>query len=140
MPALLTDKYVVAVGIPLILLFSGAAARKLVRGTPWQTEDFFLGVQFTLAAMSSALIHIVDVLRKQAGNPVPASVAAPDRLIGGMTFLAVTFMLLLVVMSTHQDWNGRIESPRLRAFWLGAVANLIGAGLIAAFVLFVKEL
>lgn len=137
----LTNPYTVAVLIPTILLLSGAFAKKLVRGSSWEQKDFFFGVEFTLAAMSSALVYIFDLSKDLSKNSVTATGTAtliPVKLTVTAAFIAVTFFLLLWVLSTHQDWE-KPTADKKKQFWrLCVLANLIGGGLMAAFILVVK--
>jgi hypothetical protein len=132
----LTNPYLVALGIPLVLIFSGALAKKLVRGSAWRASDFFLGVELALAAMASGLVYIFDLSKVAQSTPVGNSVN--NKIAATASFMALCFFLLLWVLSTHQDWEKRPQNPRGQIVWLGIIANLVGAGLIAAFVLYVK--
>lgn len=116
---------------------SGAFAKKLVRGSSWERFDFFLGVEFTLAAMSSALIYVVDLVKLGSNNPTIPNVLM-NKIAATTAFIALTFFLLLWILSMHQDWQKRNNNPRGQIFWLGIVANTIGAGLLATFVLLIK--
>ncbi|SFI70969.1 hypothetical protein [Nitrosomonas sp. Nm34] len=131
----LENPYFIAIGIPVALLLSGAMAKKLVRGSTWKRQDFFLGVEFTLAAMSAALVFIFDLV---AANQTGSNPVSPREYAETGSFLATTFFLLLWIMSTHQDWEPRNDDPRAQIIWLGVIANLVGAGLLVAFVLLVK--
>jgi len=134
---MLANPYLIALGIPLILIFSGALAKKLVRGSGWQRADFFLGVELSLAAMASALVYVFDLARLATpGTPSLPSVS--QRMMATASFLALCFFLLLWVLSVHQDWEKRVQNPNGQFVWLAIIANLVGAGLLAAFVLFVK--
>lgn len=135
--ALLTNPYFIAIGIPIILLACGAFAKKLVRGSPWERFDFFLGVEFTLATMSSALIYVFDLVKLGLNSP-SVSNTLMSKFAATAAFIALTFFLLLCVLATHQDWQLRNNNPNGQIFWLGVFANLIGAGLLATFVLLVK--
>lgn len=119
-----------------MLILCGALAKKLVRGSPWQRDDFFLGVELSLAAMASALVYMFDLAKLSSESP--SSDSLPQKITATATFLALCFFLLLWIMSAHQDWEERSQNPRGQIIWLGVVANLVGAGLIATFVLFVK--
>ncbi len=134
---LFTNPYVIALGIPVVLLASGAFAKKLVRGSSWERFDFFLGVEFTLAAMSSALIYVVDLVKLGSNNPTIPNVLM-NKIAATTAFIALTFFLLLWILSMHHDWQKRNNNPRGQIFWLGIVANTIGAGLLATFVLLIK--
>jgi len=130
-----TNQYFIALGIPLVLLLCGAVAKKLVRGSAWQRSDFYLGVEFTLAAMSSALVYVFDLV-KVAGTDNSAPVAGKMAATG--SYLALCFFLLLWVLSTHQDWERRDQNPHGQLVWLCIVANIVGAGLLSVFILLVK--
>lgn len=137
MSPLSANPYVIAIGIPLLLILCGAFAKKLVRGSTWQRSDFFLGVELSLAAMASAMVYIADLAGvMRDGNATPATLN--QRLAATAAFLAVCFFLLLWILSTHQDWEQRSENPRGQFWWLVVITNLVGAGLLAAFVLLVK--
>ncbi len=87
--------------------------------------------------MASALVYVFDLSKLSSvpvtqGNPLDSKIAATA------TFLALCFFLLLWVLSTHQDWEKRTQNTKGQIIWLGGISNLIGAGLLAAFVLFVK--
>lgn len=118
----------VGLGIPLIFLIAGAIGKKLVRGAGWRLEDFFLGTELTLAAMSASLIHIFDLLETAAGSPKTALAAG---------HVAISFCLFLIVLSLHQDFSVH-TNRRNQLFWLAGVSNLIGFALMFLFVLLVK--
>lgn len=109
---------------------------KLVRRTAWERHDFFLGIQLTLAALSSAFIQMFD-LAKQKQAVQSASAGA-----SGLTtaaFTAITLFLFLLVLSTHQDWDQAADKDKKKQIWqLGILCNFIGAGLLASFILWVK--
>ena len=133
-----TNPYFIAVGIPFFLLLCGAFAKKLVRGSSWQRKDFYLGVEFTLAAMSSALVYIFDLIKLHATPGIIDTAATMNKIAATATFIASAFFLLLLVLSIHQDWEGRIDRPHAQLLRLGGLANLVGAGLLAIFILVVK--
>ena len=134
---MLANPYLIAIGIPLLLISCGAFARKLVRGTKWKRSDVYMGVELTLAAMTSALVYIFDLTKLSPS--APGTVAVPTlRLAGAGSFLAICFFLMLWVMALHQDWDKSSANAKFQFLWLGLIANLIGAGLLTAFVLLVK--
>jgi hypothetical protein len=134
---ILTNPYLQALGIPLILSFCSALAKKIVRGSSWQRTDFFLGVDLSLATIASALVYFFD-LAKLILPTSAATPALPQKVIATASFLALCFFLLLWLLSTHQDWERRPQNPRGQFLWLIIIANLVGAGLFATFVLYVK--
>ena len=87
--------------------------------------------------MASALVYIFDLAKlamTQTGSPSTLS----QKIAATASFLALCFFFLLWVLSMHQDWEGRSQNPRSQFVWLAIIANLVGAGLLATFVLLVK--
>lgn len=134
---MLTNSYLIALGIPLILVFCGALAKKLVRGTFWQASDFFLGVELALASLGSALIHFFDLQRQTATQSV-TSASLGNSVAATASYVAIAFFLLLWILSTHQDWVSRTQNQKGQLIWLGGVSNIIGVVLFAAFIMLVK--
>lgn len=134
---LLTNSYLVAIGIPLILLLCGALAKKLVRGGGWKRTDFFLGVELALAALGSAMVYFYD-LQKIPSGPTATGASVSDKIGATASFLAITFFLLLWILSTHQDWEARTQNPTGQIVWLGVISNVVGVAVFAAFVMLVK--
>jgi hypothetical protein len=123
-------------GVPVIFLLAGALAKRLVRRTGgWAQEDFFLGIEATLAAMASGLVNIFDIVREATEHT-----AQIDSLKLGATggFLAVNFIVLLYLLSVHQDWLVPAANTRRRLFWLGFVSNGIGLALLGGFIVGIK--
>jgi hypothetical protein len=93
---MLTNSYFIAVVIPLILLFAGALGKKLVRGSPWIRQDFFLGVQATIASMSASLIYMFDIAKdisKQISGGGSISSQSIANIVSNGSFLALSFIL-----------------------------------------------
>jgi hypothetical protein len=130
---MLTNSYLIALGIPIILLLSGAVAKKLVRGSGWQAKDFYLGVETSLAALGAAMIHFFDLHKQQTSG-----VQLGEEVAATASFLAIAFFLLLWILSTHQDWEARTQNVIGQYIWLGGVSNLVGILLFGTFVMLVK--
>ena len=133
---MLTNEYVVAILIPLALLACGSLLKKIVRGSGWERKDFYLGSELALAAIGSAMVYLYD-LRQEASMPT-SSGDLSDRVSATASFLVIALLLLLFIMSTHQDWEQRTADPRGQIMWLGFISNTIGVALFASFVLLVK--
>jgi hypothetical protein len=113
-------------------------AKKLGGASPWKREYFYLGVEFTLAALSSALLYVFDIAKDIAQGKPSGLVSWDQQLTLTASFTAITLCLLLVVLSIHQDWESKNRKRREQIIWLCVISNLIGAGLIAGFVLLIK--
>src|SRR4051794_18151784 len=130
----MTNPYFIAIGIPIVLMICGAFARKLVRGSQWVASAFYLGIELALSAMASALVYLFDLAKPDAATLPTFHVKISAT--GG--YLSVCFFLLLWIMSVHQDWEKRTQNVTGQRIWLGGVVNLVGAALLALFVLLVK--
>ena len=133
----LINPYFIALGIPILLLASGAVAKKIIRGSSWQRHDFFLGVEFTLATMSSSLIYRFDLM-KNISESTENTESMLTKFTATAAFIALIIFLLLYVLSMHQDWQKKDNIPKGQIIRLGIIANVIGSGLLAFFILFVK--
>lgn len=134
---MLSNPYITALVVPIVLILCSAVAKKLVRGSGWQRSDFFLGVELSLAAMAAGLVNFLDLTKPALTGAAPLS---PQKTTETAVFVAICFFLLLWVLSTHQDWERKPQSPKGQVIWLGVISNLVGAGLMIAFILYVKGL
>jgi hypothetical protein len=135
---LLASPYFAALGVPLLLVLVGAAARKLVRGTPWVQRDFYLGIDLALAAFASGLIYIYDVvqLMERDGAHLPSEYA--DALLAGMSFIVVSMVTFVLMLGLDQDEDRTSFRGVRQFFWLGIVGNATAGGLLTVFILLVK--
>jgi hypothetical protein len=134
MSATLTSPYLAAFAIPLSLIAGGALVKKIVRGAGWRRSDFFLGPELVLAALGAAMVYLVDVPDSTAGSYEERWEDVAVTLI----FIGISFLLLLFIMSTHQDWEHRTANRRGQVFWLGLVCNGLAIALFFSFVLLVN--
>ena len=121
----------------MLLITCGAVAKKLVRGSGWRRTDFFLGVELSLAAMALALVYMLDLSRLTL-LPSTSITSVSQKIAATALFLALSFFLLLWVVSTHQDWEKKSRNPNGQLFWLGIISNLVGTALLIAFITIVK--
>jgi hypothetical protein len=140
-----TNRYFVAVAIPFLLILLGAIARKLIRSTAWIRDDFYLGVDLSIAAISSALIFISELLTTKGaaiGCATDACKAvlstADERLLRDASFLAVALIFFLLVLALHQDEVRNTGNRRRQLLKLGVLSNVIGVALLSGFILLVK--
>jgi len=133
--------------VPIILVILGVISKKLVRGaatsTGFKRQDFYLGPELTLAAISAALLNIFDILKITRTSPVSRIALLPNIIIAFMGFV-----LFMLVLSFHQDWasNGAIieagkpgKSTKKELFWLLFICNVIGFGLLVAGIILIPE-
>ena len=128
--AALQNGAVVAFGVPLTLIVCGALIKKIIRGSSWRSDDWFLGVELCFASLSASIFNIVHVIGSNDAG-------ARGRIAG--VYLVLCFALLLGVMSIHQTWNDEKDGSFARVAWLGGVSNVIGALLLALFYLGINK-
>jgi hypothetical protein len=123
------QQYGAAFGIPFSLILLSACAEKLCRGPGWKWKYFYLGVDLTLAAMSSALVNLADAA-------IPGNKGLPQGATAkSAMFIAVNLFLLFIVMGFQQD-HGHAENPsRKQIFILVFVSNLLASGVFFGFIL-----
>jgi hypothetical protein len=117
-----------ALTIPVVFIFLGAIAKKLVRAKPWERRDFYLGIELMLTAMSSGFIRLFEL----GQNWTPTS---QIDVISTTSFLFAAFALFFVVIVLHQMLESRGIKRRTQIIWLCIISNLIGGGLLATFIL-----
>lgn len=134
---ILSNSYVIAIIIPLILIFCGAIAKKIVRGDRWRSSDFFLGVELSLTTFASTLLYLYDLQEINRLSSFSSQIISP-KLTTTITFLIINFFIFLWILSIHQDWIERTHNPYKQFIWLGIITNSIGITLFIFFVIFVK--
>ena len=122
------------IGLPMFLAMLGVFGKKLARGAGggWRRSDFYLGVEFTLAAVSAALINILEALIKPS-----AVLKTLDRgmLFGNIMVAIGGLGLFMFVLTMHQDYEnenniGPARKKELKA--LAGICNIIGFGMLVA--------
>jgi hypothetical protein len=135
----LANRYFVAVGVPLLLILMGAIARKLVRGTRWVRQDFYLGIDLALAALSSGLIYLYEIVQlMRQGPPPPGSPGYEHALLAATGFIIVSLVALMLMLGLHQDEERAGLKPIRQFLSLGVLGNAASGGLLAMFILLVK--
>ncbi|SRR6266436_3974854 len=122
------------VGLPMFLAALGIFGKKLARGVRggWKRSDFYLGVEFTLAAISAALINILDALAKPGMDAKPLE---KGMLLGNIVVAIGGLFLFMAVLSMHQDYENEsnVDAARKRELKaLAGVCNVIGFGMLVA--------
>lgn len=135
------------IGVPVLLSLLGVLGKKLARGGGatggFKRQDFYLGSEFTLAAVSTALLNIFDLLKPARTVPGPR-----DALLANILVAFCGMLLFMFVLSLHQDWesNGMLiaagnpgKSVKREMFWLLGICNLIGLGLLIMGIILIPE-
>jgi uncharacterized protein YacL len=141
MAKIISNQYFIAISIPVLLLFAGAISKKICRRSGgWKLDDFFLGIEFTLSALSAGFVYCFDLVMLSLNKNQPMQTLPATKIVVAVFFILITFILLLVVVSNHQDLEEKKKLPKQeKKIWLlGFINNLIGAGLFIAFILIVK--
>ncbi len=125
--------------IPFVLLFVGTLARRLARrGKGDPRKDWFLGQELALTAIIAGVTQLLDKIVAIQPN-VPMAAADVRALQDTGVFTAIAFILLFPVMSLHQEWDERDNSPGRQKIYLGIVSNGLGIILMAYFLLWVRS-
>lgn len=142
---MLTNRYFIALCIPFVLVGVGAIARKLIRGRGWRWNDFYLGVDLALAALTSGLVYLSELVSMKkrmdgcATEGCRVFLAAWDqRVLADAAFLVIATFGLLLVMALHQEETEGASTTARRGVLCGAAANALGTALLAGFIFYVK--
>lgn len=113
----------------MALAVLGVVGKKVARGPGWKREDVYLGVEFTLAGVSAALLNIFEFLK-----PVRNLDAFEKKLLGANVATAFLGLILFTfALSMHQDYGGNSNrSRRAQLFWLAFVSNVLGFAVLVA--------
>lgn len=115
--------------IPIALILVSAVTKKIVRGSGWRWEDFYLGMDLTLAAFSAAAVNVLD-FQGRANPPVGTNIGA-----NAAWYIAVCFFLYIVQTAFHQDWQRPEKIGKKQILMLGLASNIIGIGLLGFFII-----
>lgn len=132
----LLDPVTGAILVPCVFLLAGGLAKKLVCPDGWRFDHFFVGIEATLASISSVIIFMTDLPHSVADNGIYK--VDGERMANLGLFLAATFAALLLIMAIHQSWDQRSDRPVARALILGCFCNGVGLGLLAGAVILAK--
>lgn len=102
-------RVLVALTISALLLFCSAFIRKLVRGTGFRLQDFYVASDILLAALTTEVIFSTHFASSDR-------MATNGILVFNGVMTAATVVVLLVVVSIHQSIEGRAVSPSTRLF------------------------
>lgn len=117
---------------PIAFIFIGAMCKKLVRSTPFERKDFFMGIELTLATMSAQLIFLIETFQKSKSLPQVST----DSLLMTVLLFVLTLVLLITLLAVHQ--SNKNSSQSMQYLWLTAFSNIVGIGLMFTFVYAVK--
>lgn len=127
-------RIVIGLTVPLVLSFIGILGKKLSRRTGgWRRSDFYLGREFSLAGVATAVTSILVILLK----PDRTFQGRADLLTLGENFAVVLvgFLLFMLIVSMSQDYEyesneGAQRSKELKL--IGLASNAIGIALLVA--------
>lgn len=131
-------KYLASLCVPIFVCGLTVLAKKIARARiepGWKRQDLYLGIDQTIAAFAVATVNVLDFLDpiRLANSIDPKTWKA--LLANGGTLLGCIIFLFLV-LSFHLEHESNNDSPSGKEiFWVGAVSNAIGFGLLFATVL-----
>lgn len=120
--------------VPIVFILVGAVGKKIVRATPFQRSDFFMGVELTLASMSAQLLYLIETSQQAINN---SSVLSAESFLMTGGLLVITLLVLMILFAVHQS---NINSSALKQYLaLTLFSNSMGIVLMLTFVVFVKN-
>jgi hypothetical protein len=132
--------------IPVGFLILGAFAKRLASNTT-QVRDLYLGIDFTLVSLSSAILNGLDLIRQtkdmippQGHEKLKFDVA--NEQIRSWVCAFVCFAAFVAVAIIHRQWEHQTTAGwRERCnkeFWMVVMANVVGASSLLFFTQWVK--
>ena len=112
--------------IPLILLVMTGFIRKLVDGTDFKRDHWYLGIDLTVYFLASTLVNFIDIGR--GGHPNEKAI------VWTAVLVAAAVVMLFVQAGLHQQWVPRASKSFLQVLILCVFANALGTLLLYAFV------
>ena len=144
MAAILTNPVLIALLVPSVFLLLGGVVKKLVRGSSWRADDFYLGIEAGLAALSSAIAYLFELAKNAMAALQPNPGCHPARVADMLqkflfdgSFMVLALGLLFWVMAEHQEWQSKAACREKQIRLMGA-CNAIGCGLMFVFILWVR--
>ena len=115
-----------AFSIPIILLVMTGFIRKLVDGTDFRREHWYLGIDLTIYFLASTLVNILDI----AKAPLPDE----RKLVWTAVLVAAAVVFLVIQAVIQQSWQPRSEKRKMQLVMLCGFANLLGILFLYGFV------
>jgi hypothetical protein len=130
--SLITNPYFIAIISPVALLILGTLGKGIIKGG-FSRQIFYLGFDASLSALYAGMVYVYDVAR----SPILRTESKLELTAG---FLIVSFILFFFIVICHQIWekDEKKDKPVAQFLVLGVFANIVGFGLLVAFVLLVK--
>lgn len=109
-----------AFAIPVVLILVSGLLKKIVRGkSPFRLDDFYLGLDLTLAAFSAAV------------NVLEMDPTGRENLAWYFVFTLITLMAQIAL---HQEWGGLPVPSGKQFILLGCGSNALGIALLGFFI------
>lgn len=132
-----TNSYVIAFGVPIVIILCGSFVKKIARGAGWQKQDFFLGRELLLATIAASISYLSDILKNvPTGSTLTTDLL--NKIVGTPILIVFCLGFILWCVSSHQEWDKKTLSTMGQIFWLGIVNNFVGMGSFIAFILWIK--
>lgn len=112
--------------IPVIFLSFAGTIKSLVKAE-WSFSNFYLGVDAALAALSNALIFLVDMSRQMGSSALSPSDLKHQAFWSAIS-IVVSIAILLWCIAIQQKLDGaKNDNQRLwRGILLGVMGDLLG--------------
>lgn len=132
MITILSNKWTIGLVVPLIFFVISGLAKALARSSGIRWEDWYLGVELILAALSSTLLYVVDLARK----------VNLEKVMACTVFTVLLVLFLVVQLLLHRTFGDSMTSEifpkRVCRFIMIGVCNCIGFVFLGGFIVFLK--
>lgn len=130
--SLLTNPYFIAIISPTALLVLGTLGKGIIKGAI-KPSIIYLGFDASLSALYASFVYLYDVARTP-------TLRNEDKIELTAGFMIVAIILFFGIVICHQIWekDDKKDQPMMQFLMLGVLANIVGFGLLLAFVLLVK--
>ena len=118
--------YWAAFFIPVILLVMTGFIRKLIDGTGFKRDHWYLGIDLTVYFLASTLVNFLDIAKGHPPNE--------RSMVWTAVLVAAAVVMLFVQAGLHQSWVPKAQKSVLQMVILCGFANFLGILLLYAFV------
>jgi len=137
--------FTIGVVIPVVLVGVSGLVKTMVRKS-FEIKDYYLGIDFVLAAMVTAATYGIDLANRSLPGTDEERL---DKVLWVLIFGVFAGLLFLILVITHQIWETRIDglvapAQLSRRRWeevsLLLLSDVVGVACLATFLFLVKGL
>lgn len=123
-------RIIVLIGIPIAFIIARPFAKGLVRTTGMKLHDSYLGLEFTLAALSAELLFVIELKE----NSFKSNFS--DYMTITVGFVVISILFLFIIMVIHKAFEEKGKKRWLEVLLCMFITNLLGGSLVVSFLIF----